>query len=125
MIATVLTAIPAALGGLMILAAVWEYMTWNSRFDKWRRGVGTSLGAVKLRGDVGPRLAYEFVVDGVARTAYSSRMRDVLPEKGHKISVFYDPADPDTSDWYDVGMHLFFVYGVAALGVLLVWMALF
>jgi hypothetical protein len=125
MLSTVFTAVPAILGVVMVVAAIWEYMTWNNRFDKWRLGVGTSQGAVKRRGDVGPRLAYEFTVDGVSHAGLSSHMRDVLPEKGRKVSVYYDPANPASSDWYDTGMHIFFVYGVAALGAFLIWMALF
>jgi hypothetical protein len=117
-------AMPVILGAALIVAAIWEYMYWHVRFDKWRLGVGTSRGTVKRQGDVGPKLAYEFVVDGVTHTGLSSHMRDVLPEKGRRIAVYYDPADPARSDWYDTGMHLFFVYGVAAIGAMLLWMAL-
>lgn len=125
MLSTFFTAVPILLGVVLMLAAGWEFMTWKQRFTGWRGGVATSQGARKIKGDVGPRLAYEYIVDGVNHEGVSSYMRDSLPEKGRKISIYYDPANPSASDWYDAGMHNFFMFGVALLGAFLIWLAVF
>jgi hypothetical protein len=124
MIAGLFTILPLFLGIMLIAAAAWEFMTWRTRFSDWADGMATSLGAVKNQGDVGPRLAYEYVIDGTAYEGLSVYMNDSLPEKGEGIHIYYDPSNPGNSEWYDGGMHKFFMYGVGLIGVFIVWLAL-
>ena len=124
MLSVLFTILPILLGLLLIAAAVWEFMTWRPRFSAWASGRAKSLGAAKHQGDVGPRLAYEYKIDGKSYEGLSSYMKDGLPEKGEDIDIYYDPRDPAKSEWYDGGMHNFFMYGVGLLGVFVIWLAL-
>ena len=124
MISGLITLLPILLGLLLLAAAIWEFMTWRTRFTDWSNGMGTSLGAAKDHGDVGPRLAYEYNIDGISYKGVSTYMKDALPEKGEGIHIYYDPANPANSEWYDGGMHRFFMFGVGAIGVLVLWLAI-
>ncbi len=124
MIAGLFTLLPILLGLLLIAAAVWEFMTWRTRFSDWADGMAISLGAVKHQGDVGPHLAYEYNIDGVTYEGHSSYMKDTLPEKGEGIHIYYDPKNPANSEWYDGGMHRFFMFGTGLIGLLVLWLAI-
>ena len=124
MITIFFTGVPVVLGLIMIAASVWEFFSWKTRFGEWKRGVAKSLGAVKRKGEVGPHLAFEYTIDGVAYEGRSSYMRDDLPETGERVAIYYDPNDPAASEWFDRGMHNFFLFGVSLLGTFLIWMAI-
>ena len=124
MISALITFIPVLIGAALIAAAVWEFMTWRTRFSSWSSGKATSLGAVKVRGDVGPHLAYEYKIDGTLYEGRSSYMKDSLPEKGANVRIYYDPSDPNNSEWYDSGMHNFFMVAGGLIGVFILWLAL-
>ena len=124
MIASIFTIIPVLLGVLLIGAALWEFMSWKTRFDDWKDGMAISLGAVKKRGDVGPHLAYEYKIDGTSYEGRSGYMKDSLPKKGDSLHIYYDPADPSHSEWYDAGMHRFFMFATGLVGAGLIWMAI-
>ena len=124
MISALITFIPVLIGVALIAAAVWEFLTWRTRFSSWSSGKAVSLGAVKVRGDVGPHLAYEYNIDGTTYEGRSSYMKDTVPEKGESVRIYYDPADPHNSEWYDSGMHNFFMVGAGIIGAFIIWMAL-
>ena len=124
MIDSLLILLPVLIGLALIAAAAWEFMTWRSRFASWSSGMATSLGASKVRGDVGPHLAYEYNIDGTQYEGRSSYMKDGVPEKGASVRIYYDPSNPNNSEWYDGGMHNFFMVGAGVIGVLILWLAL-
>ena len=124
MIAGLISFLPILVGLALIGAAVWEFMSWRTRFASWSSGSAKSLGAAKARGDVGPHLAYEYNVDGTSYEGRSSYMRDDLPEAGEGVTIYYDPSQPEKSEWYDSSMHQFFMFGVGLLGVLILWLAI-
>lgn len=124
MITGLFTILPVLLGLMLIAAAAWEFMTWRTRFSQWTDGMATSLGAVKNHGDVGPRLAYEYNIDGATYEGLSSYMKDDLPKKGQGIHIYYDPSNPTRSEWYDDGLHKYLMFGVGLLGIFLMWLAL-
>ena len=123
MLSGLITILPVLFGLMLIAAAVWEFMTWKSKFSDWSYGGATSMGAIKKHGDVGPRLAYEFNVDGTTYEGISSYMKDILPPKGERIDIYYDPQNPSRSEWYSDGMHKFFMVFSALIGVLVLWLA--
>ena len=124
MISALITLIPVLLGVALVAAAVWEFLTWRTRFSSWSSGRATSLGAVKTRGDVGPHLAYEYNIDGTTYEGRSSYMKDEVPEKGTSVRIYYDPLDPNNSEWYDSSMHKFFMFGAGLIGLFVIWLAL-
>ncbi len=124
MVKTVLDILPLLVAALLISAAIWEFMSWRSKFANWVHGVATSLGAVKNKGDVGPRLAYEYTIDGTEYTAQSSHMKDTLPAKGEDVTIYYDPKDPANSDWYHGSLHRYLMIGSAGIGAFILWLAL-
>jgi hypothetical protein len=124
MIALVFHAIPWLIAGLLLLAAIWEFFIWRERFGSWREGAAISLGAREQRGDVAPRLAYEFAIDGEKHEGLSSYMHDRLPPEGEDVTIYYDPGDPSASEWFNPSMHRFFMLSSAALGLFIIWLAL-
>ncbi len=123
MLSALFVLLPILFGLMLVISSIWEYMSWKERFTNWTGGMATSLGPVKEHGDVGPRLAYEYVVDGISYKGRSSYMKDRLPPTGEDIRIYYDPADPQESEWYDGGMHRFFMFGVGLIGLFIIWLA--
>ena len=124
MIKMVLDILPLLIAALLIASAIWEFMSWRLKFSNWSHGVGTSLGAVKNKGDVGPRLAYEYSIDGTAYEAQSGYMKDTLPAKGEDIKIYYDPKNPSDSEWYHGSLHRYLMFGSAAIGAFILWLSL-
>jgi len=124
MFSGLITFLPILFGLLLIASAVWEFMTWRTRFSDWSYGSAISLGAVKSHGDVGPRLAYEYNIDGTTYEGVSTYMKDALPEKGEGVHIYYDPSNPTSSEWYDGGLHNFLMIATGLIGVLVLWLAI-
>ncbi len=123
MLTLIFTILPVLFALALIAAAVWEFMTWRTRFADWARGRAVSRGAVKRHGDVGPRLVYEYTIDGTTHEAVSGYMKDNLPPEGEGIRIYYDPANPARSEWYSPGLHNFLMIGTGLIGVLILWLA--
>jgi len=124
MLPTIFTTIPILLAVALIGAAIWEFMSWRSKFSNWVHGVGTSLGAVKQKGDVGPRLAYQYTIDGTEYEALSGYMKNSLPAKGEAIRIYYDPKDPSRSEWYNGGMHRYLMLGSLGIAAFILWLSI-
>ena len=123
MIAYFFAILPWLAAAVLLVCAAWEYLVWRERRANWREVMAISQGERLGRGDLAPRLAWEFELDGKRHQGLSAYMREKLPAKGERIRVYHDPANPDVSEWFDPAMHLYFMLGSAAIGLLIVWLA--
>ena len=123
-ISTLFNTLPLLIGPLLIIAAIWEFVSWRLKYSSWSYAYATSLGAIKQTGDVGPRLAYQFDLDGQTYEGVSSYMMNDLPEKGERLDVYFDPSNPEKSDWHHGSLHNTFMIGSALIGAYILWLAL-
>ncbi len=124
MLTLVFTILPLAFAAALLASVAWEYLSWKDRFANWSYGGARSLGAVKKHGDVGPRLAFEYNVDGTTYQGLSRYMKDTLPPKGERIDIYYDPQNPADAEWYSSGLHKSLMVGTALIALLIFWLAI-
>jgi hypothetical protein len=124
MIAAVFYVMPWIIAALLLASALWEYLVWRGRFATWRKARAKSLGERVQRGDVAPRLAYAYAIGGTSHEGLSTYMHDRLPGEGEEVSIYYDPSNPARSEWFNPSMHRFFMLASAALGLLIIWLAI-
>ena len=124
MMAAFFSILPLLVAVALIGAALWEIMNWRSKFSNWAFGVAKSLGAVKKEGDVGPRLAYQYTIDGKQYEALSGYMKNKLPAKGEDIKIYYDPKDPAQSEWYNGTLHVYLIFGSLGIALFIFWLSM-